>query len=151
MTKKWAILCCFKSFGLDGIVQILSTVLVNEGLDKEILVMAHTVSAVPILLGTMLLLKVLKKGKIMNSIYWLIWLGIFTAGVDFYTYHDYMTNGDKNSFWWLVASDLTNGWLKCALYIMETAQLSIMCDESLNSTHFASMQVIYNISNALPY
>ena len=29
--------------------------------------------------------------------------------------------------------------------------MAIMCDESLNSTHFAMMQVIYNISNALPY
>ena len=26
-----------------------------------------------------------------------------------------------------------------------------MCDETLSSTHFAMMQVIYNISNALPY
>lgn len=151
MTKKWIILCIFKSFGLDGIVQVLSTVLVNEGLDKEILVKAHTLSGVPVLVGTIFLCKVLKKGKIMTSIYWMIMAGIFLSAIDVYTYYDFKKNGDKNTLWIHLASDITLGWLKSGLFILETAQIAIMCDESLNSTHFAMMQVVWNVSNALPY
>ena len=57
MMKRWFFLSLFKTFGIDAIVQVLSTVLVSEGLDKEILIMAHTISGVPVLLGTVILYK----------------------------------------------------------------------------------------------
>ena len=151
MTRKWIFVCMLKSFGVDGIVQIISTVLVKEDLNKEVLVMANTMACLPILLGTLVILKCLKKGKIMNSIYWLIWSGVFMAMLDVYTYYDFKKNGDKNTLWFSMASACLGGWMKCALWIFDTGQLSIMCDESLNVTHFATMQVLYNIANSAPY
>jgi hypothetical protein len=62
-----------------------------------------------------------------------------------------ITNGDGNTLWLVFCSSLLAGWMKCALWIFDGGQVAIMCDESLNGTHFATMQFIYNVANAAPY
>jgi len=133
------------------VVQILSAVLVNEGLDKEVLIEAHTLAAIPILIGSMLITKFLVGGKIMKCYYPLIWLGIPCVAIDVYTYYDYTQNGDKNTFWLSFVSDITGGLLKCAWWILDSGQIAMMVDENINPSHFTAMQTYFNISNALPY
>lgn len=133
------------------IVQILSTVLVNEGLDKEVLIEAHTLAAIPILIGSVLITKFLVGGKIMKCYYPLIWLGIPCVAIDVYTYYDFTKNGDKNTFWLSFVSDITGGLLKCAWWILDSGQIAMMVDENINSSHWTAMQTYFNISNALPY
>ena len=150
-TKTWMVIVVFKTFGIDMCMQILSTVLVNEDLDKEVLVNAHTVSGIPILIGMIIIQKFIKKGRIMKANYWLIWLAIPIMALDVYTYYDFKQNGDKNTFYFSCASDIVGGWLKCAWWIFDSAQIAIMVDENMNSTHWAAMSTIYNIANAIPY
>ncbi len=71
--------------------------------------------------------------------------------LDVYTYYDYKQNGDKNTLYYSLASDVACGWLKCAFWILDSAQRAIICDENLNSTHWAAMQTYFNVSNALPF
>ena len=68
-TKVWMLVMTFKSFGIDLSLQIISTVLVNEGLEKEVLVMANFVSGIPILIGMVILQKCIKTGTIMKRLY----------------------------------------------------------------------------------
>lgn len=103
------------------------------------------------MLGTIIIYKLLKKGRIYRSLYWILWLGLLFSFIDIYRYYDFKQNGEDNTIWFSIASDCLGGWVKTALFILETAQISAICDEKLNATHFATMQVIYNLSNALPY
>jgi hypothetical protein len=151
MTKKWVFLTMFKSFGVDGVLQCITTVLVKDGVKKETIVLAYTLSSIPVLIGTIIFTKFLKKGKMMISVYYLLWFGLTLTFLDIYTYHDFKTNGDGNTLWLVFCSSLLAGWMKCALWIFDGGQVAIMCDESLNGTHFATMQFIYNVANALPY
>ena len=71
--------------------------------------------------------------------------------LDVYLQYDYRKNGDKNTFWLAFASDLLTGWAKSSVIILDSAQISIMCDENMNSTHFAVMITILNFANGSPY
>jgi hypothetical protein len=75
-TKKWVLVTMCKRLGLDGAMSILSVVLVNEGLDKEFIVLGTTIAGPFILIGTFFLWFCLKKGSIMKTSYALCWLGI---------------------------------------------------------------------------
>lgn len=150
-TRIWILIMFFKTFGIELCLQILSTVLVNEGLDKEVQVQAHTLSGIPILIGMLILKNFIKKGKIMKRCYWMVWCGIPIMLLDVYTYYDYKKNGDKNTFWLSLISDIIGGWLKCSWWIFDSAQFAIMVDENISSTHWAAMQTFQNVSNALPY
>jgi MFS family permease len=97
MTKKWVFLTMFKSFGVDGILQCITTVLVKEGVKKETIVLAYSLASIPVLIGTIIITKFLKKGKMMISVYYLLWFGLALTFLDIYTYHDYITNGDGNT------------------------------------------------------
>ena len=151
MARKWLIMCFLKTFGVDGIMQVISTVLVAEGLEKEVLTWANTVSGIPILLGAIPIYKMLEKGKIYGTIYWILWLCVPLAGLDYYTYYDFKTNGEKNTLWFSIAAAVFGGWAKATMFTLETAQVAVMCGDKLASTHFATFQVILNVANALPF
>jgi hypothetical protein len=151
MARKWLIMCFLKNFGVDGIMQVISTVLVAEGLEKEVLTWANTVSGIPILIGAIPIYKILKKGQIYHTIYWILWLCVPLAGFDYYTYYDFKTNGDKNTLWLSIVAATLGGWAKATIFTLETAQVAVMCGDELASTHFATFQVILNVSNAMPY
>jgi hypothetical protein len=151
MARKWLIMCFLKNFGIDGIMQVISTVLVAEGLEKEVLTFANTVSGIPILIGAIPIYKILKKGQIYRTIYWVLWLCVPLAGLDVYTYYDFKTNGDKNTLWFSIAAATFGGWAKATIFTLETAQVAVMCGDDLASTHFATFQVVLNVSNAVPF
>ena len=58
------------------------------------------------------MMKVLKKGKIMITMYWIILIGILLSAIDVYTYYDYKKNGDKNTLWLSIISDVTLALVK---------------------------------------
>ena len=76
LTKKWIKLTMCKRLGTDGAMSILSVILVNEGLDKEFVVLGTTLAGPFILMGTFFLMFCLKKGRIMKTSYSVMWLGI---------------------------------------------------------------------------
>lgn len=151
LTKKWIKLTMCKRLGTDGAMSILSVILVNEGLDKEFVVLGTTLAGPFILMGTFFLMFCLKKGRIMKTSYSVMWLGIPCIFMNIITYTWFKARGDEYIVYFLACAAVFRGWWWCTIWILDLGQMSIMCDENVNSTHWAAMNTIWNISNTLPY
>ena len=100
--KIWIVLTFLKSAGLNICLASFKTIIVEKGLDKEILVEASTAAGPFVLIGSLFAFYVLTEGKLMKSIYWLVWIFIPMMYLDCFTIAYYTETHNQNHTFWCI-------------------------------------------------